>query len=166
MEWNHEGTDVTITQKTNYPETETTALSIGVPHKVTFGLKLRVPEWANGATLTVNGRSVSVSAPPNSWASLRREWSNEDVVEFRLPMQLRTIPIDKQHPNRVAFAYGPVVLVQEQRPTFKFPAGDPQSNFKPADEPLRFVGLGSRPPVLQPFYSVGYATPYAIYFDT
>ncbi len=165
VEWNYGGTDVTITQKTDYPESESTALTITVPHKVTFGVKLRVPQWTEGASVRINGSAVMVPASPGSWADLHREWSDGDVIEFHLPMHLRTIPIDKQHLNRVAFAYGPVVLVQEETPSFLVPAKNPETTFKPADGRLRFLAQGSHSPILQPFYSVGYATPYSMYFD-
>ena len=142
-----------------------TVLTIRVPHKTAFSIKLRVPEWAEDASIKVNGNAVRVSASPGSWAELHREWSDEDVIEFHLPMHLRTIPIDKQHLNRVAFTYGPVVLVQEETPRFLVPAKNPETRFKPADGPLRFLAQGLHSPMLQPFYSVGYATPYSMYFD-
>ncbi len=80
-------------------------------------------------------------------------------------MHFRTIPIDKQHPNRVAVAYGPVVLAQEQKPTLAISSNDPEAELKPADKPLHFAGPAPKPPLLKPFYQIGYAMPYAIYFD-
>jgi hypothetical protein len=167
VEWNHQGSNITVTQKTDYPEAEVTMLTIGTGRKAgaAFDLKLRVPPWADGASIKVNGREFPTAVPPNTWATLHREWSDGDVVEFHLPMQLRAVPIDRFHPNRVAIAYGPVVLVQEQKPILAISKQDPQAELKPADKPLQFMGDASNAPLLKPFYRVGYATPYAIYFD-
>jgi hypothetical protein len=35
------------------------------------------------------------------------------TVEIRIPLKLRRVPVDKQHPDRVAVRRGPVVLAQE-----------------------------------------------------
>jgi DUF1680 family protein len=50
---------------------------------------------------------------PGSWATVQRTWQNGDRVEVRIPLTLRMLPVDKWHPNRVAVARGPVVLVLE-----------------------------------------------------
>jgi hypothetical protein len=33
---------------------------------------------------------------------------------IRIPMELRLVPIDMQHPNRVAVMHGPVVLAMQE----------------------------------------------------
>lgn len=163
--WQRQGTSVKITQKTEYPETDVTTLTVSAPHPISFDLKLRVPEWAKSASVKLNGKRLSVATSPQTWATIHREWADGDVVEFQLPMQPRTIPIDVQHPNRVAIAYGPVILAQEQKPTLEISKQDPQAGLKLADQPLHFVGRALPAPLLKPFYQIGYATPYAIYFD-
>jgi DUF1680 family protein len=165
VEWSHQGSTIAVTQKTNYPEAEVTALMIGTDRKAAFDLKLRVPPWAEATSIKVNGKPFPAAVSPNTWATLHREWSDGDVVEFHLPMRLRTVPIDKYHPNRVAIAYGPVVLAQEQKPILAISKHDPHAELRPADKPLQFIGSALNAPLLKPFYSVGYATPYAIYFD-
>jgi len=78
-------------------------------------------------------------------------------------MQLRTVPIDPQHPNRIAVMYGPVVLVQEQTPTLSKP--DSEIEIKPAGEPLSFVVSRAKALNMLPFYRVAFGTPYSMYFD-
>jgi len=80
-------------------------------------------------------------------------------------MRFRALPIDKQHPNRVAIAYGPVVLAQPEDRLLALSKDDPQAAFQPADKPLQFVGRAAARPLLEPFYRIGYAKPYSIYFD-
>jgi hypothetical protein len=165
--WRRGDSEIKLTQKTEYPEAETTRIAIATANKtkLAFNLKLRIPEWSTGATVQVNGNPFQTVCSPGSWAAVDREWMDGDVVELHLPMRLRAVPIDKFHPNRVAIAYGPVVLVQEQEPMLKISRQNPAVQLKGANGPLEFATQASAEPLLKPFYAIGYATPYAMYFD-
>jgi DUF1680 family protein len=165
VRWDHTGSAVIVTQKTNYPEEETTALTIRTSQKSEFNVNLRVPPWAEEASIRINGKSVQTAAYPNTWAVLHREWSDGDLIEFRMPMHLRVNAVDTFHPNRVAVVYGPVVLAQEQKPVLNLSMQHPDRSVRQANAPLQFVGSSPKSPMLKPFYGVGYATPYAIYFE-
>lgn len=165
VRWQFQGSEVTLIQETDYPESPVASFVIEVPEHITFDLKLRVPIWANGATVKVNGKVFPVSAAPGTWATIRREWSSRDRVEFTLPMQIRTVPIDPQHPDRVAFMYGPAVLVQGQKPVLKLSRNNIAKDMKAGDRPLEFIVQDSSMPVLSPFYKIGYGMPYTMYFD-
>lgn len=101
--------DVTITQNTSMPETDTATIS--VEGSGAFTLRLRIPEWTStDASIIVNGESnSSVTAEPGTYASIEREWKSGDKVTVTLPMTLRTIPANDD-PNVAALAYGPTVL--------------------------------------------------------
>ena len=43
---------------------------------------------------------------PGDWAGLERTWRDGDVVEIRIPMEPRMVPVDRQHPRRVAVVRG------------------------------------------------------------
>jgi DUF1680 family protein len=79
-----------------------------------FALSLRVPSWADGATLTAGGQAQP-AAP--GYARLERDWNPGDVVELRLPMPARTTTA---HPRVdavrgcVAVERGPLVYAAEQ----------------------------------------------------
>ncbi|MGA2185711.1 MAG: hypothetical protein ABSH47_22050 [Bryobacteraceae bacterium] len=91
-------------------------------------------------------------------------------------MHLRLVPIDTQHPRRVALVYGPVVLVQDARnnlwPT-RMPGDRDLSRwivregdslgFRVA-EPSQgvFAPAWGR---FAPFYRTGPGVPYRMYFD-
>jgi DUF1680 family protein len=78
-------------------------------------LSLRVPVWADGATLTVDGREESVDA--GSYATARREWSAGDTVELLLPMPVRVTRADPRVDavrGCVALERGPLVYAVEQ----------------------------------------------------
>ena len=161
--WEMGGSRIRVSQQTLYPESERVMLVIDPERKTTFTLKLRVPGWSEGASIKVNGETVQTPLRHGTWAVVRREWAPGDRVEYIIPMRLRTMPIDHQHPNRVAVMYGPLVLVQEQTPTLG--RLDPETDIKAAGEPLSFVVSGVRTPTMLPFYRIGFGTPYSMYFD-
>ena len=72
---------------------------------------VRIPYWADAASVTVNGVSFqsNQSLQPSSYAKIDRTWKNGDLVEVKLPMRLhlQAIPDD---PTLVAIMYGPLVL--------------------------------------------------------
>jgi DUF1680 family protein len=163
--WNHEGHDVTVEQETAFPEADTTTLTVRTSAKVAFNLKFRVPRWSRGATVKVNGETQNVSCQPGTWAVIARTWSSGDRVTLQLPLRLSLAPIDKQHPNRVAVMYGPVVLVRDQNPILA-PKGNDISDWLTARGPgLEFSGVGQPHGAFLPFYKVGAGTPYNMYFD-
>ena len=46
--------------------------------------------------------------------ALRREWRSGDRLALTIPMELRAVPVDRQHPDRVAIMYGPITLAQDE----------------------------------------------------
>ena len=71
-----------------------------------FPISLRIPAWAEGATLTVNGKPQP-APKPGTFASIDRRWSAGDIVELTLPMQARAIPGVN---NSVSIERGPLVF--------------------------------------------------------
>jgi hypothetical protein len=162
--WDLEGNVIKFEQETSYPESETTTLHINPTKSTAFSLKFRVPEWCEGMSVEVNGSKQDIAARPGTWATLRQRWNRGDLVKVRLPMSPRLVPIDKQHPDRVAVMVGPVVLVRENESRTAVMERDP-SKMLPSGEPLeyRVQAEPSRPFV--PFYRVGEGALYGMYFD-
>jgi DUF1680 family protein len=76
-----------------------------------WALKLRIPEWAEGAT--VNGTAVAAG----EYARITQEWSAGDVVELQLPMATRVVAADPRVDavrGCVALERGPLVYAVEQ----------------------------------------------------
>ena len=115
--WNHGGQGVTLTQTTRYPEAEDIGFALRLARPATFALNLRIPEWAHNARVSVNGKAQSVPVTPGQWLALKRSWKHGDHVSLRLPLTVRDVPIDAQHPDRVAHVRGPVVLVRPESGT-------------------------------------------------
>ncbi|MGK3954205.1 glycoside hydrolase family 127 protein [Microbacterium sp. I2] len=78
-------------------------------------LHLRIPGWSSGATLTVNGDAVEVTAP-GTYTRIDREWREGDVIQLTLPMPvhvLRAHRLAEEATNQVAVRRGPVVYSLE-----------------------------------------------------
>ncbi|MEA3537029.1 glycoside hydrolase family 127 protein [Rhizobium sp. CC-YZS058] len=111
------GSEVTLKQKTEYPWDGAIGLEIGLGSPARFALSLRIPEWAEGATLAVNGTPVDVSSTLiDGYARLDRDWQDGDRVELVLPLVLRpqfANPRVRQDAGRVALMRGPLVYCVE-----------------------------------------------------
>jgi DUF1680 family protein len=127
--WSRSGGDVKLTQETSYPEAETSTMTISGSGR--FALKFRIPGWSNGVSFKINGNAANVDCKPGNWATIDRDWANGDKVEIRIPLSFRYVPIDKQHPDRVAIVRGPTVMVQDasvHEPIFELPTTDEELN--------------------------------------
>ena len=126
VEWTHGGQTIQLTQQTQFPETSETALHLRMDRPAEFALRIRVPAWSSDASVLVNSQPLEAKMEPNQWGMLKRTWQPGDVVTVRFPLRARAVPVDLQHPNRVAMMYGPLLMAQDAR--FSFPLhGDPQA---------------------------------------
>jgi uncharacterized protein len=80
-------------------------------------LSLRIPPWAAGAWLAVEGQRLETPVPPGSYAEITRAWQPGDVVELHLPMAPR---LTEPHPRvdairgSVCIERGPLVYCLEE----------------------------------------------------
>lgn len=186
--WNRPTGNVTLTQDTTYPEGDTSTLTLQMAKPAAFALKLRVPTWAKGMTVAVNGTATGIPCPSGDWAVLNRTWHTGDRIDVHIPMPLRYAPVDAQHPKRVAVVRGPVVLVMEfdyHDPNFSLPESEAELNTwlvpcdaPPAHSPFR-PAFGCTPAVFsvkrpdgrpvrlqfRPFYEMPENFPYLMYVD-
>ena len=100
----------TVTVATNYPWDDRVTITVQVETPVEASLYLRIPAWANGAT--VSGDDATPLA--GTFHRLLRRWEGSTTVELRLPMPTTII----ERPNgAVAVERGPLVyslLVQDE----------------------------------------------------
>jgi uncharacterized protein len=102
--------NLSLIQKTSFPEESGTTLSISVAKPTQLTQRLRVPAWlASDAVVKLNGKALEVSASPGSYLAIKRVWQNGDRVELALPMALRAEPLPDDR-SLQAFCYGPLVL--------------------------------------------------------
>ena len=99
-----------LSQKTRFPEEQSTTLILEEAPKQKTALRIRVPYWAmNGLMVKINGEPQQVTAPPSSYLDLDRIWASGDVVEITLPMSLHIAPAPDDKQVQAAM-YGPLVL--------------------------------------------------------
>ena len=112
VNWGEKG--IKVRQETRFPEEPWSRLIIQAKSPARFTLNVRIPYWAEGASLSVNGKRFQPDErlTPSSYAKIDRTWKNGDRVEVKLPMHLhlRTIPDD---PTLAAIMFGPLVLAGE-----------------------------------------------------
>jgi hypothetical protein len=83
-----DGRDVTIVETTEYPFDGEIRFKIETAGPVSFPLYLRVPAWADGATLMAGGHPVTCKA--GEMAKVERLWKSGDECVLSLPMRVRT----------------------------------------------------------------------------
>jgi DUF1680 family protein len=110
LRWTQDGAEVVLTQNSAYPFENVVQFDVKTSRVRDFSLSFRIPVWASGASISVNGRRVQTPAMPGSFAAIRRQWTTGDRVELDLPMTMRLEPVDPQHPQTVALVFGPLVL--------------------------------------------------------
>jgi DUF1680 family protein len=99
-----------LRQGGEYPFEDTVSMRIAASQPQDFTLYLRIPAWAEGARLEVNGAPWSGAMAPGAFAAVTRRWRQGDRVDLELPRRLRLEPVDAQHPDTVALLCGPLVL--------------------------------------------------------
>jgi DUF1680 family protein len=109
------GAVVRLKQETDYPWQGDIRVIFEAPTQKEVSILLRIPGWAAGAALKVNG-SPQATPDAATFAELRRNWNKGDIVELTLPMQPRLVesnPLVEETRNQVAVIRGPVVYCLE-----------------------------------------------------
>jgi DUF1680 family protein len=110
LRWTQNGAQVSLTQKSGYPLDGVVSLEIAVSKTTEFAVHLRIPAWAEGASVLVNGKPIPGSVVAGNFFTIPRAWKNGDHIDLNFPMRLRLEAVDAQHPQTVALICGPLVL--------------------------------------------------------
>jgi uncharacterized protein len=110
VRWVQDGANVSLSQSTAYPFEDLVSFEWTTSKPQEFALHLRVPEWAQGALVEVNGKRWPDLPAPGTFTTVSRQWRSGDRVDLQLPRKMRLEPIDRQHPETVALLCGPLVL--------------------------------------------------------
>lgn len=111
-----DGSPIRLTQETDYPWDGKIAITVGVDAKREFPILLRVPGWAEGAVAKVNGKSTAEAPAPGKYFTIRRDWSDGDLIEIEFPMPVRLMeahPLAEELRNQAAVMRGPIVYCLE-----------------------------------------------------
>ncbi|SLN76962.1 glycoside hydrolase family 127 protein [Roseisalinus antarcticus] len=111
------GKKVQISQETGYPYDGQIVLKIEPEGEAEFALSLRLPGWARGHAVTVNGETVDVAEAENGYLRIWRCWSKGDRVTLHMEMPVETVHANPLVPNnqgRIALMRGPLVYCLEE----------------------------------------------------
>jgi DUF1680 family protein len=111
-----DGAEVNLSQAGNYPWDGNVKLKTGVSAPHEFSLNLRIPAWAKGTNVKINGQTIPLSLT-NGYARVRRSWKNDDTIELNIPLDVQRLeahPKVAEDRGRVALRRGPLVYCLEQ----------------------------------------------------
>lgn len=141
-----DGESMTLRVATRYPWHGEVELMVEDAPDSPVELRLRIPSWAESASLEVQGSREAVE--PGSYATIRRVWSARTTVRLRLPMDVRLVashPRVQANTGRAAIARGPLVYCIEaaDHPEANLDALvlGPESDLQAHDEPDLLGGL-------------------------
>jgi hypothetical protein len=106
------GIPIHVRQETEYPFRSTIRMILNPASPLTAPLLFRIPGWANGATIEVNGKLESTPAP-NTFARVERAWNKGDAISIKFPFEPRA---SRWFNQSITIESGPVV--------FSFPIGE------------------------------------------
>jgi len=100
-----------LRQETIFPDEPRTRLKLQLKRPSTFTLRVRHPGWvaAGDFAVHVNGKPISVTSAPSSYAALHRKWHDGDRVEIELRMRT-TVERLPDGSDWVVVLRGPIVL--------------------------------------------------------
>jgi DUF1680 family protein len=117
LDWHLEdGTPIKIQQKTSYPWEGAVKVTVTPAEPKDFTFHLRIPGWANGASIAVNGKPEP-GAKPGEYLAIRRNWKPGDSVTLNLPMETEVVasnPRVAEDRGKVAVRRGPVIFCMEE----------------------------------------------------
>ncbi|MFZ0730832.1 MAG: beta-L-arabinofuranosidase domain-containing protein [Candidatus Sulfotelmatobacter sp.] len=126
LEWPEKG--LRLKQETRFPEEQGTALTITANRPQQLAINLRIPYWAQGGSVKLNGAPLPAFSSPGSYLTLNRTWKSGDRIELSLPMALHIDPMPDDQTVQ-AVMYGPLVLA---------------GRFEPVTAEMSFVGYGPK----------------------
>lgn len=118
-----DGSTLKLAQETHYPWSGCVGFKVETAPSKPLALMFRIPSWASGAKVHVNGKRADAEPKAGAYLSLRREWRSGDKVGLVLPMKPRLIeanPRAEEVRNHLAVARGPIVYCME---SLDLPAG-------------------------------------------
>lgn len=111
-----DGSVLKLHQETEYPWNGLVKITMDEVAKGEQNIFLRIPAWANGATIKINGKAFEGTVENGTYASISRKWKKGDVITLDLPMDavlMEANPLVEESKNQVAVKRGPIVYCLE-----------------------------------------------------
>jgi DUF1680 family protein len=107
------GKSVTIEQSSEFPRQGRSVISVHVADEASFGVKIRLPEWAVPAEVAIEGKWFKANAA--GWVCLPvRSWKDRDRFSIDFHLGPRLMAGDHGNAGRSALGWGPFVLAFDQ----------------------------------------------------
>ncbi len=113
-----DGSRVSLSQKTDYPWDGKIHIELAEVPGRAFAISLRIPSWARGASVSVNGSACEEEIRPCSYLPVTRAWKKGDIIELDLPMNPRLVlahHLVEETRNQAAILRGPIVYCLESK---------------------------------------------------
>lgn len=111
-----DGSALELTQVTKYPWEGTVKITVDKCKDDAFDMMIRIPEWANGSKLSINGKDADVKVKNGEFAVINRKWKKGDIISLNMPMDVKLVEghtrIEETR-NQVAVKRGPIVYCAE-----------------------------------------------------
>jgi DUF1680 family protein len=111
-----DGSELELMQKTKYPWEGNVEIVVEKCKNEAFDIILRIPNWANGTKVKVNGEKADTNVEAGKFATINRKWKKGDVITIDMPMDVKFVEghtrIEEVR-NQVAVKRGPVVYCIE-----------------------------------------------------
>jgi DUF1680 family protein len=110
-----DGGTVTLKTETQYPWDGAIGITVESAPATPVTLHLRIPAWAAGVTVAVNG-AAAIAATPGAYHAIERVWEGGDTVTLTLPMPVRKVighPAIEATQGKLALLRGPLVYCLE-----------------------------------------------------
>ena len=111
LRWTELGSSLSLTQEGEYPYEDKVTFTVKASRPIELTLHFRIPQWADGASIRINGVRRDSGVVPGQFTAIRRNWRTGDRVELELPLKMRVESINTRQPNTVALIRGPLVLM-------------------------------------------------------
>ncbi len=148
------GVPARIEVEGDYPFDGRVSIMVDVPEAARFPLRLRVPGWADGATLEIDDDAISLVS--GTFHVVDREWSGSTALVLDLPMQPR---VERRDSGSAVIHRGPLLLAHPIGEDWRKVAGeDPHADWEihpttawnhalvlPADDPASAIEIATSP---------------------
>jgi hypothetical protein len=104
-----DGTEVTVTETTNYPFEEQIRIRINTPSDVDFPLYIRIPCWCKNGGISINGHKIDAVLKAETYTRISRTWKDGDELTVDVPMSL-SVRRWEVNRNSLSVNYGPLTF--------------------------------------------------------
>ena len=111
-----DGSRIKLRQQTDYPWDGLIRITIEDVPTSELSVFLRIPGWANSASVSVNGTLMERNLKAGQYFQIKRKWSAGNLIELILPIPVQLIeanPLAEEIRNQVAIRRGPIVYCLE-----------------------------------------------------